>query len=78
VPQAAVSRTPRGVALVMVVNAKSQVEQREVTADTAVGADWLVTGGLRPGERVIVEGLMKAKPGATVKAVSALARSGEK
>lgn len=78
VPQAAVSRTPRGVAMVMVVNAKNQVEPRAVTANSTVGADWLVTDGLKPGERVIVEGLMKAKPGATVKAVPALARAGEK
>lgn len=78
VPQSAVTRTPRGQAIVLVVNAKSEVETREVTAESAVGADWLVTSGLKSGEHVIVDGLMKAKPGTKVKAIPALSRSGEK
>lgn len=71
VPQQAVSRTPRGGASVLLVNAKGDVEARDVTADTAIGDKWLVTQGLKPGDKVIVDGLMKAKPGAKVKAVPA-------
>jgi len=67
VPQNAVTRTPRGTASVMVVGAQNKIEARDVTADTAVGNAWLVTSGLKPGERVVVDGLLKAKPGATVK-----------
>jgi membrane fusion protein (multidrug efflux system) len=78
IPQSAVTRDPHGRAQVLVANAKNQVEQRQVTADNAVGSNWLVTDGLKPGERVIVEGLLKAKPGASVKVVPALARSAEK
>lgn len=78
VPQSAVTRDPRGVAQVLVVNAQNRIEQRKVSADNAVGTNWLVTEGLKPGERIVVEGLLKAKPGATVKVVPALARSAEK
>jgi membrane fusion protein (multidrug efflux system) len=77
VPQGAVTRDPKGHALVLVVNAKNVVEQRTVVAENPVGSDWLVTSGLKPGERIVVEGQMKAKPGATVKVVPALARAGE-
>ncbi|NKJ41319.1 efflux RND transporter periplasmic adaptor subunit [Novosphingobium sp. SG720] len=68
VPQAAVSRTPRGTATVLVVNAKGEAETRDVTAETPVGTNWLVTSGLKAGDKVITEGLIKAKPGAKVKA----------
>lgn len=68
VPQGAVSRTPRGTATVLVVNAKGEAETRDVTAETPVGSNWLVTNGLKAGDKVITEGLIKAKPGAKVKA----------
>lgn len=68
VPQAALSRTPRGTATVLVINAKGEAETRDVTADTPVGTNWLVTSGLKAGDKVITEGLIKAKPGAKVKA----------
>ncbi|MCW1381370.1 efflux RND transporter periplasmic adaptor subunit [Novosphingobium sp. KCTC 2891] len=71
VPQQAITRAPRGGASVLLVNAKGEVETRDVTADTAVGDKWLVTAGLKAGEKVIVDGLMKARPGAKVKAVPA-------
>lgn len=71
VPQQAVTRTPRGSASVMLVNAKGEVEARDVTADNAIDDKWLVTAGLKPGEKVIVDGLMKARPGTKVKAVIA-------
>lgn len=71
VPQTAVTRSPRGTATVLVVNAKSMIETRDVMADTAVGTNWLITSGLKPGEKVVVEGLLKARPGAKVKVVPA-------
>lgn len=68
VPQNAVSRTPRGSATVLVVNAKGEAETRDIVAETPVGTNWLVTSGLKPGDKVITEGLVAAKPGAKVKA----------
>ena len=68
VPHAAVSRTPRGEAQTMVVNAENIVEARPVKAEQSVGDKWVVTEGLAAGDRVIVEGLQKIKPGAPVQA----------
>lgn len=66
VPQQGVTRTPRGDASVLVVNDKNQVESRTVVAPQAIGDRWLVTEGLKNGDRVIVSGLQKVRPGATV------------
>jgi membrane fusion protein (multidrug efflux system) len=71
VPQAAVSRTPNGEATVMVIGPGDTVVERTVTAERTVGDKWLVTKGLRPGERVITEGLGKIKPGQKVAPVPA-------
>ncbi|NML93231.1 efflux RND transporter periplasmic adaptor subunit [Novosphingobium sp. TW-4] len=71
IPQQAVTRTPRGDASVLLVNAEGKIESRDITADTAIGDKWLVTKGLKPGDKVVVDGLLKAKPGAKVKAVIA-------
>lgn len=68
VPQQGVTRTPRGDASVMLVNDKNQVETRPVTASQAIGGKWLITSGLKAGEKVIVSGLQKVRPGVTVKA----------
>ncbi|STD23429.1 multidrug efflux system protein AcrF [Enterobacter asburiae] len=63
VPQQGVTRTPRGDATVLVVNDKNQVEPRTVVAPQAIGDRWLVTEGLKNGDRVIVSGLQKVRPG---------------
>ncbi len=68
VPHAALSRDPRGNALVMVVNGEGKVEARTVSVAQSLGERWVITGGLAAGERVIVEGLQRARPGATVQA----------
>ncbi|BBT69206.1 efflux RND transporter periplasmic adaptor subunit [Klebsiella sp. WP8-S18-ESBL-06] len=68
VPQQGVTRTPRSDATVLLVNDKNQVEIRNVVAAQAVGDQWLVTSGLKAGEKVIVSGLQKVHPGVTVKA----------
>ncbi|MCS2161225.1 efflux RND transporter periplasmic adaptor subunit [Scandinavium sp. H11S7] len=66
VPQQGVTRTPRGDATVLVVNAKNQVEARSVTASQAVGNQWLISNGLNTGDKVIVSGLQKVRPGVSV------------
>ncbi|AHJ74950.1 multidrug efflux RND transporter periplasmic adaptor subunit AcrA [Kosakonia sacchari] len=68
VPQQGVARTPRGDATVMVVGEGDKVEIRNITATQAIGDKWLVTDGLKTGDRVIITGLQKVKPGAQVKA----------
>lgn len=68
VPHKALSRDPRGNALVMAVNADNVVESRPVQVAQSLGDSWVVTGGVKAGERIIVEGLQKARPGAPVQA----------
>ena len=62
IPQAAISRTPTGQAMAMIVNAKGIVEQRPVTTVGTQGSNWIVTEGLQTGDKVIVEGVAKVKP----------------
>jgi len=69
VPQRGVSRNPSGNAVVMVVGAEEKVEQRQVMAVRTVGDKWLVSEGLKEGDRVILEGIQKARPGTVVKTV---------
>jgi len=66
IPQAAITRTPTGQAIAMVVNAKGVVETRPVETVGVQGKDWIVTSGLTAGEKVIVDGVAKVKEGATV------------
>ncbi|MTB66578.1 efflux RND transporter periplasmic adaptor subunit [Providencia sp. wls1943] len=66
VPQQGVARTPQGDAQVMVVGAENKVEVRKVKAAQAIGNNWLVTDGVKDGDRVIVIGLQKIKPGMVV------------
>jgi membrane fusion protein (multidrug efflux system) len=69
VPQAAVTRNQRGDASVLVVSAANLVEPRPLTITRSVGDAWLVSAGLAAGDRVIVEGLQKIRPGMPVTAV---------
>lgn len=66
VPQEAVQRDRRGRPTAMVVNAENVVEPRMLDVIQARESDWVVRAGVKDGERVIVEGLQKARPGATV------------
>lgn len=68
VPQRAVISSPQGQS-VMVVDAQGKVTPRPIKTGAMAGTDWIVTDGLQGGEQVIVNGLQKAKPGATVKPV---------
>jgi membrane fusion protein (multidrug efflux system) len=69
IPQQAVSRDPKGNPFALIVDGEGKVGQRMLTLDRAIGDQWLVSAGLAPNERVIVEGMQKAQPGAAVKAV---------
>lgn len=67
VPQRALLRDPRGQASVLLVNAQGQVESRPVDVGRTVGDAWQVLSGLKPGERVIVEGGQNVRPGMAVR-----------
>jgi membrane fusion protein (multidrug efflux system) len=69
IPQQAVSRDPKGNPTALIVDAEEKVRQRMLTLDRAIGNQWFVIAGLSPGERLIVEGMQKVRPGAAVKAV---------
>ena len=71
VPQTALRRDAKGKASVLVVGAEDKVEARPVEAPQMVGDKWRVTTGLQVGERVIVEGVQKARPGSPVTVVPA-------
>ena len=66
VPQRAVSRDERGKAVVLVVGAGNKIEPRPLETNRTSGDNWIVTGGLKPGDKVIVEGAMLLQPGTPV------------
>jgi membrane fusion protein (multidrug efflux system) len=66
VPQIAVSRTPTGQATVFVVNAQNAVESRIIETGGTNANDWIVTKGLKNGDKIIVDGVAKVKAGAKV------------
>lgn len=66
VPQRGIARDPKGNTTAMVVDAQGVVEQRQVVVSRTIGDQWLVESGLAAGDRVVVEGLQKIAPGATV------------
>jgi membrane fusion protein (multidrug efflux system) len=69
IPQRGVTRNPKGEALVMTVGDGDKVEPRTVKVVRTVGESWLVSEGLKAGDRVILEGLQRARPGTQVKTV---------
>jgi membrane fusion protein (multidrug efflux system) len=71
VPQQGVMRGPKGETYAMVVDADGKAARREVGVSQTVGDKWLVEHGLAAGDRVIVEGLQKIRPGAPVQAQEA-------
>ncbi len=70
-PQQGVTRDAAGQPVAMVVDASGRARTRVLNTGAAVGDKWLVLGGLNPGDRVIVEGLQRVKPGDRVHAVPA-------
>ncbi|AFQ47272.1 efflux RND transporter periplasmic adaptor subunit [Burkholderia cepacia] len=71
VPQIGVTHDQKGQAVAMVVNASNKVEPRPLKTTGMQGQNWIVEGGLAAGDRVIVQGVDKVRPGATVKSVAA-------
>jgi membrane fusion protein (multidrug efflux system) len=69
VPQRAVTRDERGNPTVMVVGQDGKLQPRPLTAPRTIGDNWLVTAGLKPGDKVVMEGAMMLRPGMPVKAV---------
>jgi membrane fusion protein (multidrug efflux system) len=69
-PQQGISRDASGGATALVIGAGGKVELRHVEADTAIGDKWLVTSGLAPGDKLIVQGTDRARPGAKVTPVA--------
>ncbi len=71
VPQQGVMRSPTGEATVMIVDAQGRAQTRIIQTGDMVGDKWLVLGGLKPGDKVIVEGLQQVRPGIPVRVVPA-------
>lgn len=69
IPQQSVFRTPKGEPYTLTVDAENKVQQKMLVLDRAIKDKWLVSSGVGAGERVIVEGVQKVKPGVSVKAV---------
>jgi len=66
VPQRGVSRNSKGEPTAMVVNKDNKVESRVLQVDRTIGSNWLVTNGIKAGEKLIIEGLQKIRPGSAV------------
>jgi membrane fusion protein (multidrug efflux system) len=71
VPQPAVSRDAKGNAQLWVVGPGNKAVRREIKAERTLGANWVVTGGLNPGDKVIVQGTANLKPNAAIRPVPA-------
>ncbi|MCE5326694.1 MAG: efflux RND transporter periplasmic adaptor subunit [Planctomycetaceae bacterium] len=67
IPQQAVTRDPRGTPMAMIVDADGKAAARVLTLDRAIGSQWFVSAGLVEGEKLIVEGGQKVRPGSLVK-----------
>ncbi len=68
-PQRALSRNPQGDATAMVLDQDNKVQPRVVKTSRAIGDTWQVINGLKAGDRLVVDGLQKARPGSVVKPV---------
>lgn len=69
IPQRTVTLEQDGRASVLVVGEDNKVERRSISLERAVGDRWVVSAGLEPGARVVIEGRQKARPGDVVKVV---------
>ena len=74
VPQRAVQQGPKG-SVLFIVGEGNKVEVRDVKATVWRGNDWLIEEGLRPGEKVMVDGFTRVQPGAEVKPVTVAAQT---
>ena len=67
IPQQSVMRDPKGNPVALIVDGENKVQQRMLTLDQAVEDQWLVLSGLSQGDRLIVEGIQKVRPGVVVR-----------
>ncbi|MDJ0278394.1 efflux RND transporter periplasmic adaptor subunit [Sphingomonas sp. 2R-10] len=67
VPQRAVTRDPTGSATVLVIGADGKLAPRQLKTERTIGDQWLVSGGLQPGDKVVIEGAQMLQPGTPVK-----------
>jgi membrane fusion protein (multidrug efflux system) len=67
VPQQGITHNQRGEPTALVVDPDNKVELRVLKTDRAIGDKWLVADGVQAGDRVIVDGVQKVAPGATVR-----------
>ncbi|HVJ41791.1 MAG TPA: efflux RND transporter periplasmic adaptor subunit [Dongiaceae bacterium] len=70
VPQRGVSRDIKGNPTALVIGADDKVEQRVLKTERTVGDQWLISAGLKPGDRLVLDGLQKIHPGSQVKPVA--------
>lgn len=71
VPQVGITHDANGQAVALVLDAEGKVERRTLQASRTFGDKWIVEGGLKDGERVIVAGVQRVQPGMAVRAVEA-------
>ncbi|MBW9350660.1 efflux RND transporter periplasmic adaptor subunit [Citrobacter sp. EC_71] len=71
VPQQGITHNAQGKATALILDQENVVQLREINAVKAVGNQWLVTTGLHPGDRVIVSGLQRIRPGIKAKILAA-------
>jgi membrane fusion protein, multidrug efflux system len=77
VPQKAVTRNGKGEAVALILNKDNVVEARVLKTDYTLGADWVIGSGLQAGDRVIVEGVQKVKPGVKAQVSTKAAEAAE-
>ena len=68
-PQQGISRDPKGNPIALIVNTEGKVEQRAVEVYRAIGDKWVVSSGLASGDKLIVEGIQRVRPGVPVKTI---------
>lgn len=71
VPQQGITHNAQGKATALILDQENVVQLREINAVKAVGNQWLVTTGLHPGDRVIVSGLQRIRPGIKARILAA-------
>ncbi|MDX9755000.1 MAG: efflux RND transporter periplasmic adaptor subunit [bacterium] len=77
IPQQAISRDPKGNPYALVVEEGNKVASRPLTIDRAYGDSWLVGSGLKAGDRIIVQGMQRVRPGAEVRVVPFVEEAGK-
>ncbi|MQX53597.1 efflux RND transporter periplasmic adaptor subunit [Alcanivorax sediminis] len=75
VPQKSISRDPTGQAFAMLIDSENMVKKVNVTTERAVKSQWLISQGLKEGDRLIVDGLQRIQPGMPVTPVDTASKA---